>query len=490
MSEQRAIVIGAGMGGLAAAAELAANGWRVSHFERHNVPGGKMREVNIAGRPIDSGPTVFTMRWVFDALFSACGKTLADYVNIRAADDLARHSWLDGARLDLFADTERSVAAIETFSDAANAAAYRQFVADSGRIFDTLDAPFMRASRPSMLELSRRVGLLRTGDMLATKPFVSLWRELGRRFSDPRLQQLFGRYATYCGSSPFAAPATLMLIAEAERRGVWYVDGGMQRFAEGIARLGRELGVEQRFGTGVSEILTADGRISGVVDESGAAHSSAVVIYAGDTDALADGLLGEGARAAVRRRARADRSLSAITLSLVGHVDGWQLGHHTVLFGDNYPEEFAAIFSRGELPAVPTLYLCAQDRESDPAKAPHEERLFILMNAPATELSDDVLASARQRIDQQLRAHGLTVTTTDSQSVLTSPNEFGRRFTGSHGSLYGRVTHGWMGSFQRDGSVSRLPGLYLAGGSVHPGAGIPMAAQSGRLAAAAVSHSA
>ncbi|MEM1260873.1 MAG: 1-hydroxycarotenoid 3,4-desaturase CrtD [Pseudomonadota bacterium] len=486
MSGQRAIVVGAGMGGLAAAAELAATGWHVTQFERHAVPGGKMREVDVAGRSIDSGPTVFTMRWVFDALFAACGKELADYVDIRAADDLARHSWHDGSRLDLFADTERSVAAIEAFSDAANAAAYRQFVADSGRIFDTLDAPFMRASRPSMLELSLRVGLLRTGDMLATKPFISLWRELGRRFSDPRLQQLFGRYATYCGSSPFAAPATLMLIAEAERRGVWYVDGGMQRFAESLGRLGRELGVEQHFGTGVSEILTADGRVSGVIDDTGAVHSSAVVIYAGDTDALADGLLGAGPRLAVRRRAPNERSLSAITLSLLGNVSGWELGHHTVLFGDNYPEEFAAIFDRGELPAVPTLYLCAQDRESDPSAAPHEERLFVLMNAPATELDDDSLDRARQRIDAQLTAHGLTVTGSAANTVMTSPNEFGRRFAGSHGSLYGRVTHGWLGSFQRSGSASRVPGLYLAGGSVHPGAGIPMAAQSGRLAAAAV----
>ena len=483
---RHAVVIGAGMGGLAAAAELAANGWAVTQFEKHAVPGGKMREVSIAGRGIDSGPTVFTMRWIFDDLLAACGRRLEDYVTIHAADHLARHAWLDGSRLDLYSDTERSAAAIEAFSDSANAAAYRDFVRDSGRIFDTLDTSFMRASRPGMLELGRRVGLTRTGDLLATRPFVSLWKELGRRFSDPRLQQLYGRYATYCGSSPFAAPATLMLIAEAERRGVWYVDGGMQRFAEGLARLGADLGVELRLGCGVAEILTSGGRVTGVVDAGGEHVGADAVVYAGDSDALAAGQLGPAVRAAARQRSSTERTLSAVTLSLIGRIDGWELGHHTVLFGDDYPEEFDAIFRRHTLPARPTLYLCAQDREGDPAGAPNEERLFVLMNAPAAPLDDDVLAHARARIETALAAHGLAVSTEARSTVMTTPNDFGRLFAGSHGSLYGRVTHGWRGSFQRAGAVSPVPGLFLAGGSVHPGAGIPMATQSGRLAAAAV----
>ncbi|MEL7538749.1 MAG: 1-hydroxycarotenoid 3,4-desaturase CrtD [Pseudomonadota bacterium] len=483
---RHAIVIGAGMGGLAAAAELAAQGFAVTQFERHPVPGGKMREVRVGDRGIDSGPTVFTMRWIFDGLFAACDRQLEDYVGIHAADHLARHSWTGGARLDLYANTERSVEAIAAFSDQQNANAYREFVRDSGQIFDTLDQSFMRASRPGMLELSRRVGLLRTGDLLATRPFITLWKELQRRFSDPRLVQLFGRYATYCGSSPFDAPATLMLIAEAERRGVWYVDGGMQRFAEALARLGTELGVSLRLGCGVNEILTSAGRVTGVIDADGQAHNADCVIYAGDTDALATGQLGAAVKRAAPERRNDECTLSAVTLSLVGAVRGWELGHHTVLFGDDYPAEFDAIFKRRTLPSSPTLYLCAQDREGDPSSAPNDERLFVLMNAPPTHLDDDLLQEARQRITAQFSDHGLTVDATDNDIVMTSPNEFDALFAGSRGSLYGRVTHGWRGSFQRSGSRSAVPGLYLAGGSVHPGAGIPMATQSGRLASACV----
>ena len=485
---RRAVVIGAGMGGLAAAAELAAGGWHVTQFERNSAPGGKMREIRIADQGIDSGPTVFTMRWIFDDLFAACGgRQLEDYVTIHAADHLARHAWRDGSRLDLFSDTERSAKAIEAFSDRANADAYRSFVRDSGRIFDTLDTTFMRASRPGMFELNRRVGFHRAGDLLATKPFISLWKELGKRFSDPRLVQLYGRYATYCGSSPFAAPATLMLIAEAERRGVWYVDGGMQRFAEGLARLGAELGTDLRLGCGVASILTDGTRVTGVVDDNGGHVGADAVVYAGDSDALAEGRLGPAVAGAVAARRDRDRTLSAVTLSLVGTLSGWELGHHTVLFGDDYAEEFDAVFKRHTLPAQPTLYLCAQDRQADPGSAPSPERLFILMNAPSAPLDDATLALARPRIEAQLAAHGISVDAQEGAVVMTSPNDFGETFAGSHGSLYGRVTHGWRGSFQRQGAQSRIPGLYLAGGSVHPGAGIPMATQSGRLAAAAIS---
>ncbi len=488
MSRPHVIVIGAGMGGLAAAADLAGRGAKVNLLERHAGPGGKMREVTAGGRPIDSGPTVFTMRWIFDGLFSDQGRALEDYVTIQSAEHLARHAWLDGSRLDLYTDTERSVEAVRAFTGDRDAAAYALFVADSGRVFDTLDATFMRATRPSMLELSRRVGFSNTGDLLATRPFVSLWNDLRARFTDTRLVQLFARYATYCGSSPFAAPATLMLIAEAERRGVWYVDGGMQRFAEGLARFCTDAGAELQFSTGVAEIVQRRGKVTGVVTDNGDALDADAVVYAGDADALAAGALGKEVARAIAPRRPIERTLSAVTLSLSGQIRGWELAHHTVLFGNNYRDEFDAIFKRGELPEAPTLYLCAQDRESRPDGAPTTERLFILMNAPPKELPAETLTTARERIAEQLTRHGIELSVADDASVLTSPNDFSRNFPGSHGSLYGRVTHGWRGSFQRSGATTSVKGLYLAGGSVHPGAGIPMATQSGRLAAAALAE--
>ncbi|MEM6935170.1 MAG: FAD-dependent oxidoreductase, partial [Pseudomonadota bacterium] len=246
MTAPHVVVIGAGMGGLAAALDLLSSGARVTLLERQARPGGKMREVTVAGQPIDSGPTVMTMRWVFDDLFARAGLKFSEHVELNNSDLLARHSWLDGSRLDLFADSGRSRDAITEFAGVGEARAYDRFVAKSAKTFDTLDLSFMRASRPNAMQLGLRVGLRGLPGLMAANPFVSLWKELSKIFSDPRLVQLFGRYSTYCGSSPFLAPSTLMLIAEAERRGVWLVGGGMQRVANALAAAVASAGGEVR----------------------------------------------------------------------------------------------------------------------------------------------------------------------------------------------------------------------------------------------------
>ena len=218
---QRVIIVGAGMGGLAAAVELAAQGFETLVLERALTPGGKMRELDVGGARIDAGPTVFTMRWVFDELFDAAGADFGARVGLQRVERLARHGWPGGSRLDLFAEIDRNVEAIGDFAGAREAAGYRAFARRARRrSTKSLRDPFIRASRPSLPALMRRVGR-------SARPHRDLVRSprCGARsashFQDPRLRQLFGRYATYCGSSPFQAPATLMLVAHVEREGVW-----------------------------------------------------------------------------------------------------------------------------------------------------------------------------------------------------------------------------------------------------------------------------
>ena len=191
------------MAGLVSAFALAARGLDVTVLERGASPGGKMRQIAIGASQIDSGPTVFTMRWVFDELFAAAGENFADHVRLRPLEILARHAWDEHARLDLFADEERSVDAIGDFAGAAEADGYRAFCRDTKRIYDILEKPFLRASQPSMGGLIGADGLRGLMRLPQIKPFSSMWSALGRYFPDPRLRQLFGRYATYCGSSPF-----------------------------------------------------------------------------------------------------------------------------------------------------------------------------------------------------------------------------------------------------------------------------------------------
>ncbi len=483
----RVVVVGAGMGGLAAALELAAAGAEVTVLERHRAPGGKMREVRIGEAGIDSGPTVFTMRWVFEELFAAAGLEFGDHLDLQAADLLARHAWLDGSRLDLYADVERSAAAIEAFAGCREADAYRRFARHSGRVFETLDRPFMRAERPGVFGLVRGLGLRRLPDLLAINAFRSLWSELGRHFTDPRLRQLFGRYSTYCGSSPFRAPATLMLIAHAEQAGVWIVRGGMQRLAEALAAAAGAVGAELRYGCHVARVLTgADGRAAGVELDGGERIAADAVVFNGDAAALADGLLGAEARSAVPARAAPPASLSALTISLRARTDAFPLAYHTVFFGDDYPDEFRSIFSRQAMTATPTLYVCAQDRAPGGRPDDGGERIFCLANAAPGDMDEATVARYRDRVFATLERHGLALEPVEGAPVTTTPPDFGALFPATGGALYGQPTHGWRSSFVRPGSRSRLPGLYLAGGSVHPGPGVPMAALSGRLAAASV----
>ncbi|MEM1436216.1 MAG: phytoene desaturase family protein [Pseudomonadota bacterium] len=481
MSSGTVAVIGAGMGGLSAAIDARSRGLAVTLFERAPEVGGKLRAFRIGDHAIDSGPTVFTMRWIFDDLFAAADAALEDYVPIVPADTLARHYWDDGSCLDLHADLDASCAAVEAFASARDADAYRRFTEDSGRIFDTLDSSFMRAPRPGPLKLTRNVGFSHIGDLLATRPFVSLWRDLTQRFQDPRLAQLFGRYATYCGSNPFLAPATLMLIAEAERRGVWYVTGGMLQLAVGLEKLLRQLGGTVRTACPIRLIDPDTAGGYRIETEQGHSEHFDAVIFNGDSEALAAGLLGPAVATATPPRSEDGFSLSAVTWSLAGSTSGIELSHHTVLFSDDYRLEFEALWKERELPPYPTLYLCAPQAA---AAGADRQPLFLLANAPSRTLSAAELDTYEAWINAALARHGLTLDYRTEDRIVTTPNSFAERFPGSRGALYGRPTHGFAGSFRRPGARTRLPGLFLAGGSVHPGAGIPMATQSGRLAAA------
>jgi 1-hydroxycarotenoid 3,4-desaturase len=169
---QRVVVIGAG---LVAALRLAAAGIEVTVLERAARPGGKMRSVSVAGRPVEAGPTVFTMRWVFEEVFAEAGARLAERVRLSPAGILARHAWNAGERLDLFADIDTSAEAISAIAGGTEAEGYRRFCARAAEVYRTLEGPFIRSERPSPIDLGRRVGLSGIGDLWCIQPFATLW---------------------------------------------------------------------------------------------------------------------------------------------------------------------------------------------------------------------------------------------------------------------------------------------------------------------------
>jgi len=487
----RVVVVGAGIGGLVAALLLASKGVAVTVVERSATPGGKMRQSRIGAASIDAGPTVLTMRAVFEEIFASAGAHLADHVKLTPLDILARHAWGPHHRLDLFADIERSADAIGAFAGPPEATRYRAFCERARRSFEVLDDAFIRASRPSVSGLMMNAGLRGVGALRRASPFSTLWTALGEHFHDGRLRQLFGRYATYGGASPFSAPATLMVIAHVERQGVWLVEGGMYRIAEAIERIARSLGVAFHYGVEAREVLVSGHRAAGVRLADGERITADAVIINADVAAVAKGLLGPAIAATVPPQAAHARSLSAVTWAMVARTEGFPLLHHSVFFSKNYQAEFNDIFRRGRLPEEPTVYVCAQDRtdreETQPAA---DERLLCLVNAPPSGDQNlptpSEVDACEERTFRLLRQAGLQVHRRSEATERTTPAAFERLFPATGGALYGQAQHGWMASFRRPGARTKMPGVYLAGGSAHPGPGLPMVALSGRQAAASL----
>ena len=480
----KVVIVGAGMGGLVSALLLSQRGVDVTVVESQSVTGGKIHTTEIGGVHIDSGPTVLTMRWVFDEIMRQVGTELDREIELSPLNVLARHFWSDGTRMDLCADPLQSEAEVERLAGASEAQRFRRFCDRARALYDTLESPFMRGPAPKIGGFMSELGWRGLALLSQLGPMRTLWRQLENEFEDPRLRQLFGRYATYCGSSPWEAPATLMLIAQVELDGVFSVRGGMHELAQALTRLAQSRGVRFLMQTPCREIICRHGRAVGVRIDHDELRADAV-IFNGEVDALPMGLLGEEVRMAVPR-SNQERSLSALTWSMLAPRQNLDLDRHNVFFQSNYASEFNDIFKHRRFPRSPTVYVCAQDRPVV-AEGLTAERLFCLVNAPASgdgpELTEEIAPCETTTFDQ-LHRMGLSIQ--GHARIRTGPSQFHRRFPASGGSLYGKATHGWMSIFSRPGATTDMPGLYTVGGGTHPGPGVPMTALSGLRAAEAV----
>ncbi|SFJ84834.1 1-hydroxycarotenoid 3,4-desaturase CrtD [Jannaschia pohangensis] len=475
------VIIGAGIGGLAAALRLAHAGRPVTVLERAATPGGKMRALPTDAGPVDAGPTVLTLRHVFDELFADVGESLSNHVTLRANPVLARHFWSDGTTLDLMADEDESRANVAAAFGSRAADDFTRFSARTRRLFQAFDVPMMQAATPSQRDVTGRV--LRQPRLIRDMaPLRSLSQMLRGAFAEPKLQQLFGRYATYVGGIPALSPAILSLIWHAESSGVWSVAGGMHSLARAIEGLARDRGVAFHYDTHVTGIEVRDGRATAVLTEAGR-HPAEAVLFNGDPRALTLGYLGAEAAAAVPSGPVRTRSLSAHVHAFAATPSGPPLAAHNVFFADSEAAEFDPL-ARGEVPVDATLYICAQDRGAD-ATPPPLERFEIIRNAPPAPSTQES-PPCPTPVFQRLAQFGLTFSPEPGPATLTDPAAFDRLFPGSSGSLYGQSPHGMMAAFARPTARTRIKGLYLAGGGAHPGAGVPMATLSGRHAAAAI----
>jgi len=517
-SSPQVVVVGAGMAGLVSALLLSHAGAEVTVLEAQAQSGGKMRQLRPGPAEswadpvrvgIDSGPTVLTMKWLFEEIFASVGAHLETELDLQRLDILAKHAWSADSgmsQLSLYDDQAHSVQAVGEFAGLAEAKRFQHFCQTAQALYHSLEGAIIREATPSLAKLTRTLGPRGLALLAGIGPMRSLWGSLGGYFKDQRLRQLFARYATYCGSSPWASPATLMLIAQVEMAGVWSVKGGMRSLAQTLERMCKDRGVQFKFQTQCIDMETKGGAVQAVHTDFEERIPADVVVFNGDIGALHDGLLGQDVRSLLmpQRDKAAVRSLSALTWSMRCEVreERFTLDRHNVFFHNQYQnqyqDEFTDIFTHHRLPATPTVYVCAQERgvaraHEDPAPLEHKESIFCLINAPANgdtqALTPKELAACENATFSLLKRCGLTLQTSPEFTLQTTPQQFNQLFAATGGALYGQATHGWMQVFSRSTATTPIQGLFLAGGSVHPGPGLPMTAMSGRLAGeAAMAH--
>ena len=483
-------VVGAGLGGIGAAVRLAAQGHRVTLVEKNASPGGKLNILEADGFRFDTGPSLVTLPGVLSETFHAAGRRMEDYLTLEPLEPICRYRYHDGSSLEISSHLPRLVAEVGGFAPG-DVTGLFGFLAYARRMFERAGPVFLLRERPRLLDLISRRGL----DALRIDAHISMDRAVRRFFKDPRMVQLFDRYATYNGSSPFKAPATLSMIPYIEiAGGGYYVKGGLYRIVESLMEVAADLGVRFMSGCEVEQVDIepnrgfGGGKAVGVrFKEGGGIRADAVILNADPMYAYPT-LVPEvyHDERLVKRMERLEPSCSGFVLLLGVRGDYPELAHHNIFFSQDYRSEFDCIFERREPAPDPTIYVACTSR-SDPSQAPPgHSNLFVLVNAPA--LSPDIYWPARRdlyrdHIFTRLESCGLRGLRERIvfQETIT-PLDFQERYNAWQGSIYGLSSNSRSTAFLRP--PNRAPGvsnLFFVGGSVHPGGGIPLVLLSARL---------
>lgn len=479
------MVIGAGIGGLSAAIRLAAAGQQVVMLEQNAQVGGKMSQVTAAGFRWDTGPSVITMRHVFEELFAGAGRSLQEYLTLQPIEPLTRYVYPDGTQLDVTKDWPALASQLQAL-EPADVEGYLRFLAHAARLHAITGPVFIYDQPPSWRSF------LRVSPLAMTKidPWFTLDQSIRRFVRSPHLRQLLGRFATYVGASPYAAPATLGVIAHVELTGgVWYPRGGIYAIAAAMQRLAEELGVEIRTGQRVQQITVKGGRATDVTLADGTAIAAQAVVANVDVTTVYEQLLPPGP---VTRRMQ--QKLAAIEPSCSGYVlllgvEGQHpaLAHHNIFFAPDYRREFDDIFRRGIPPRDPTIYVAITSK-SDPDHAPPGcENWFVLVNAPPLGSGFDWQreeAAYRRHVLDTLAGFGYVLHDRIRHLTVLTPVDLAQRTGAWRGALYGLSSNQMWNAFRRPHNrAPQVRGLYFVGGTTHPGGGVPMVTLSGKVAA-------
>ncbi|MEK3867572.1 phytoene desaturase family protein [Paenibacillus sp. FSL H7-0716] len=481
--KSKAVIIGAGFGGLSCAVALASKGWEVTVLERQQNPGGKLQRIEIDGYTFDRGPSTITMPHVFRSLYELAGASMEDYVQMYELEPRTRNIFADGTVVDFSRDQAFMKDQIAKYSSS-DALRYDDFMAEAAILYQLSEKQFLNKL---LLSWRDKLSLPLLRDLLRVRPFLSLHSLLMRYFSHPHTLAMLGRYATYVGSSPFRSPAIFAMLGYVESvEGVYGVRGGTYKLVEGLSELAQGLGVRIMTGVEVTNISVVEGVVEGV-DTTRGFYKAKTVIAGGDVLTVNRMLVQENSRPSM-----SDRKIAAYEPSLSGFVTLAgvprkynALLHHTVFFPEQYELEFRDIFERKCPPEHPTVYVC-HSGYSESGMAPEgSSNLFILANAPyINEVCDwrTETASYGKRVLSVLASHGITGLHQSDVLQHYTPQNIADDTLAHKGAIYGISSNSVGQTFFRPGNRSSdVKGLWYVGGTTHPGGGTPIVSLSGRL---------
>lgn len=505
MTTSHVVVIGSGLGGLAAAAVTSARGHRVTLFDKNPWLGGKAAVLNLpsggtgngaganSGFRFDMGPTILTMPRVLRRIFAEAGRDQQAELPLIRLDPQWRCFFEDGTAIDLVQDVPAMAKAMDSFA-AGNGDGYRRFQEVATHLHDISEKFFFWKSVEGIgdtLDFKANFQLDTLRDVLALRMGQSVAKVIRGHVPDARLAQMLDHYCQYVGSSPYLAPAVLCGIGDMQAsEGVWYPKGGTRAVAEGLAKLAADLGADLRPGVEVTGLEIENGAVRAVKAGGERIACDAVI---SNMDAIRTyGELVGGAPAAKYSRKKYEPACSGVVLYLGLNRRYEHLAHHDFVFSRDAEEEFDAIYKKGIPAPDPTAYLAAPSA-TDPAVAPEGgEALYVLVHTPHLRPGQDwkqILPAYRRTILDKLR-RSAGMEDIEERIVVEqalTPQDIHERYKVLDGAIYGLASHGvWTGAFKPGNRSRAVKGLYLAGGAAHPGPGMPMVMMSGWIAADAL----
>lgn len=486
MAEKKsAAVIGAGLGGLSAAIHLARAGYAVDVYEKNHSPGGKAGCLSGSGFRFDTGPSLLTLPFVLEELFQTAGEKIRDYLHIEPLEILCRYFYSDKTIIDAYRDPEKFSKEIylKTGESSSALQAYLEYCKN---IYDLTADLFLFSSFSEISNFLNRKALNTLLNISKLDPFRTMNEAVGSFFTDSRIIQLFNRYATYNGSNPFSAPATLNIIPHVEyNMGGYLVKEGMFALPEALESLAIKKGIRFFYNTNVSKIRIENSKVSGIIANRKEISYSTIISNA-DVSYTHNHLL----NSPLKFSRKTETSSSAIIFywGIKGIFP--QLEIHNILFSKDYRAEFEELFRTGEVPSDPTIYIYISSKINPSDSPKGHENWFVMINAPAHSCQnwETVIDKTRSIIIKKIRSYtGINISGSIVTEEYATPEMMEKSTNSSGGSIYGFASNSRRSAFIRQKNRSKkFKGLYFSGGTVHPGGGIPLVLLSGKFAAEAI----